>query len=782
MSTPSTNRNRWIPAAPKAPHQLILEFFRRSDVWLRIGLCTFATIMLLLVMNGWNPPFQYRLREAPHRNLHAHTEFQFEDLRATDDEQKRVLRNFRNYYENDTQLLDQLRSALTNDIFLIVEKNYEEAKPTKVWDKFYLPNNDKPSAENQLPESPPEETFTRFIEAISADEKLTKLRSAVKKAFIDIDENGLLKGLEHGVDKGNLDEIEIFNKGNFEGGSRVVKVSQVRIAEIADTLRERLIEEISNESETITDPKFVAQRLFEWLRPQLPETLSWDKTRSVQGAEAAAREVATQMKIFAHGDPLESDRNAIDSDSRVIRANVPLNEDDIKILRAEHNTQVAESTVSEKLLRSIFFFGLYAGTFLLISQYLFFRDLELLNDFRQFSILLGLIFTTLTIAWVVTIHTEWRAEIIPITMFSITIAIAYHIELALLLGALVSLAFTISHGFGMSEFVILAAASSSSALMCRKIRSRTKLVSVGLIVAVIVLPTSLGVDYMLGQPFGWAVTKNALWFAGGAAVAGLLMTGVLPFLERIFDIQTDISLLELSDANHPLLKELVQRAPGTYNHSINVASMSEAAAEAIGANGLLCRVAAYFHDVGKLRKPEYFIENQAGGANKHDDLAPTMSTLVIIAHVKDGTEIARKHRLPRRITDLIEQHHGTTLVEYFYRRAEQQMLEKNENPDQDAALDEGDFRYPGPKPQTPEAAVMMLADTVESASRALRDPAPARIEGLVKTVAKKKMDDGQFDECQITIEQLNSIAESLIKSLNAMYHARVKYPEKQTDK
>ena len=159
-----------------------------------------------------------------------------------------------------------------------------------------------------------------------------------------------------------------------------------------------------------------------------------------------------------------------------------------------------------------------------------------------------------------------------------------------------------------------------------------------------------------------------------------------------------------------------------------------------------------------------------------------MSTLVIIAHVKDGAEIARKHRLPRRIIDLIEQHHGTTLVEYFYRRAEQQQLDKAENTDQDAGLDEGDFRYPGPKPQSPEAAVMMLADTVESASRALRDPAPSRIEGLVKTVAKKKMDDGQFDECQITIQQLNTIEESLIKSLNAMYHARVKYPEKQPDK
>ena len=321
-----------------------------------------------------------------------------------------------------------------------------------------------------------------------------------------------LKGLEHGVDKGNLDEIEVFNKGNFAGGSRVVKVSEVRIAEIVDTLRERLIEEISNESETIAEPQFVAQRLFEWLRPQLPETLSWDKTRSVQAAEAAAREVKQQMKIFAQGDPLESDRNAIVSDSRVIRANVPLNEDDIKILRAEHNTKVASSTIGDKLLRSVFFFGLYAGMFLLISQYLFFRDTELLSKFKQFSILLGLIFTTLTIAWVVTLNSEWRAEIIPITMFSITIAIAYHIELALLLGALVSFAFTISHGFGMAEFVVLAAASSSSALMCRKIRSRTKLVSVGLVVATIVMPTALGADYMLGQPFGWAAIKNALWF------------------------------------------------------------------------------------------------------------------------------------------------------------------------------------------------------------------------------------------------------------------------------
>ena len=347
-----------------------------------------------------------------------------------------------------------------------------------------------------------------------------------------------------------------------------------------------------------------------------------------------------------------------------------------------------------------------------------------------------------------------------------------------MLGALVSLAFTVAHGFGLGELIILTTASSSAALMCRTIRSRTKLVNVGLIVAAIIFPTAIGAHYLLGQPLSWALVTDAVWFAGGAGIAGLVMTALLPFLERWFDIQTDISLLELSDANHPLLKELVQRAPGTYNHSINVASLAETAAEAIGANGLLCRVGAYFHDVGKLRKPEYFIENQAGGPNKHDDLVPTMSTLVILAHVKDGIEIAKTHRLPNPIIDLIEQHHGTTLVEYFYKRATRQQEEQDEG--DSVPVDEADFRYPGPKPQTPEAAVMMLADTVESASRALREPAPARIENLVQEISKKKFDDGQFDECNITIEQLFTIQASLIKSLNAMYHARVKYPEQQT--
>ena len=253
------------------------------------------------------------------------------------------------------------------------------------------------------------------------------------------------------------------------------------------------------------------------------------------------------------------------------------------------------------------------------------------------------------------------------------------------------------------------------------------------------------------------------------------MTSLLPFIERFFDVQTEISLLELGDVAHPLLQELVRRAPGTYNHSISVASIAEAAADAIGANGLLVRVGAYFHDIGKILKPGYFIENQGDEASRHETLMPAMSTLIIIAHVKDGADLGRQHHLPQAMIDFILQHHGTTLVEYFYDRANKQC---EEDPEKEVA-DEGSYRYPGPKPQTKEAAVLMVADAVESATRALVDPAPSRIDSLVHEIALKRLLDGQFDECGLTLQELRTIEDSLVKSLAAVYHGRVKYPDRQ---
>jgi hypothetical protein len=265
--------------------------------------------------------------------------------------------------------------------------------------------------------------------------------------------------------------------------------------------------------------------------------------------------------------------------------------------------------------------------------------------------------------------------------------------------------------------------------------------------------------------------RTGMW----TLLAGFLMTGLLPFVERWFGVLTDLSLLEVGDVAHPLLQELVRRAPGTYNHSINVASLAEAAAESIGARGLLVRVGAYFHDIGKMLKPAYFVENQ-GQENRHESLVPAMSTLIIVAHVKEGVELARQYNLPQPIIDLIAEHHGTTLVEYFYKRA----AEQSQSDPNGGGPDEQTYRYPGPKPSTRESAVMMLADAAESASRTLSEPTPARIANLVNELAQKRLNDGQFDECGLTLEELKTVEKSLVKSLTAVYHGRVKYPDQRT--
>ena len=808
MSNSSLQRKRWTLSPPKAPFTKVAEFFKRSDVWIRVGLCLLMTTILWLVMTGWEEPFSYRVREAPTRDLHARTTFEYRDLEATGQEKQRAQRNVLCYYVNDQQPLEQLRQALVEEVFAIKSREFKDVEDIEALKKFFpeaaaelaatelaegaAPKTPEKASEKKAPEKTPKESgdeeaptaeekieepksalqqnYERFRLALEKDETLDSFQEAINKSFIEIDKNGLLDALTHEIGNGSMQEIDVYQKGDITN-SRRVPVSSVRKAEVGTELKTRLTEELTVKSEMISDPSFVSDAVFSWLSPQLTVTLTFDEANSEKKIKKALLAIEPVMKTYVPGEPLEQ-FNVDDLEPRGIKAGIPINDADLELLLAEHDARIEASDWPEQLFRSLSFLGLFTAVFAMLSQYLYYRDRNLIDELTSFALILVLITLTLVEAWVLTLYPSWRAEVIPFVLCAITITVAYHVELALFVSGLTCFAFCAAHQFGLGEFVILMAASSSTAFYCRSIRSRTRLVNVGLISAMIVFPTVFGVQYMLGQPIGQALLTDALLFSAGTFVAGLIMTNLLPFMEGWFDLQTDARLLELSDANHPLLKELVQRAPGTYNHSINVASISEAAADAIGANGLLCRVAAYFHDVGKLQKPDYFIENQAGGVNKHDDLTPRMSTLVIVAHVKDGVEIGRKHRLPPRIISLIEQHHGTTLVEYFYRRALENAAESNE-----ATIDEADFRYPGPKPQSREAAVMMLADAVESASRALREPTPARIENLVGEISKKKFDDGQFDECDITIMELKTICDCLVKSLNAMYHARVKYPE-----
>jgi putative nucleotidyltransferase with HDIG domain len=257
-----------------------------------------------------------------------------------------------------------------------------------------------------------------------------------------------------------------------------------------------------------------------------------------------------------------------------------------------------------------------------------------------------------------------------------------------------------------------------------------------------------------------------------AFFVGFLVIGLLSTIERTFSVTTGLTLGELRDPKQPLLRELQRRAPGTWNHSLQVANIAEAAAESIGADGLLTYVGALYHDIGKVNKPEYFVENQTG-INRHERLSPAMSLLVIVGHVKDGMELAAEYRLPRSVRHFIESHHGTTLMEYFFHAAQRKAG--------DDELNEADFRYPGPKPCTREAAVMMLCDCVESASRTLSEPTPARIEQLVRDLSHKRLVDGQFDDSPLTLRELRSVEDSVIKSLNAIYHGRISYPSARSD-
>lgn len=269
---------------------------------------------------------------------------------------------------------------------------------------------------------------------------------------------------------------------------------------------------------------------------------------------------------------------------------------------------------------------------------------------------------------------------------------------------------------------------------------------------------------------------GGLAFLGGIA-AGILTAGLAPIIEMVFDYTTDIKLLELSNLDQPLLRRLMLEAPGTYHHSLVVGAMVEAAASDVGANPLLARVCGYYHDIGKIKKPLYFIENQRGAKNKHDKLAPSMSSLILMSHVKDGIEIARRHRLGQPIVDAIQQHHGTRLIVYFYEKAKRQLKEEGgKQSGREKEINVADFRYPGPRPQTREAGLVMLADEVEAAARTMESPTPSRIQGLVQDLINKTFSDGQLNDCELTLKDLNHIARNFNTILFGIYHHRIEYP------
>ena len=333
-------------------------------------------------------------------------------------------------------------------------------------------------------------------------------------------------------------------------------------------------------------------------------------------------------------------------------------------------------------------------------------------------------------------------------------------------------------GFSLPVAMVSAVGGATAVALGSRAKTTQQVAQTGLLVGVV----QVLVVFFLAVLLKWPA--RIMWIGLGSAlasgfVAGMISIMLLPYLENFFSRMSNVRLLELAAANHPLLQKMSIEAPGTYHHSMIMAALAEDAGNAIGANGLLCRVGAYFHDIGKMVKAEYFIENQGTFGNPHDQVSPSLSRLVITSHVKEGMALARANKLDAQVADFIPQHHGTSKIEYFYRKALK--LEESEDAAAQEDITEEAYRYPGPKPQSKETGIVMLADSVEAASRTLEEPTHQRYKDLVTQIIERKLADGQLDETPLTLRDLRAISERFTTTLLSINHNRIPYPEQPGD-
>jgi len=366
------------------------------------------------------------------------------------------------------------------------------------------------------------------------------------------------------------------------------------------------------------------------------------------------------------------------------------------------------------------------------------------------------------------VSTGFFQYLVPVSMASILVAVLCDTELAIVFTIALSFLVGILSGGQAPGILLLLAGGTVGAYTIRKLRRRSHLLRTMFYICLAHVAVITAIELIRFTPPTDIIRADLFGVANGVASA-LLAIGLLPIFEHLFGISTGITLLELSDLNHPLLHELAVQAPGSFHHSMVVGQLAEKAAVAIGADSLLARVGSYYHDVGKMRKPEYFVENQGGTRSPHEKVTPKMSSLVLLAHVKDGVDLGKKAGLPNRIIDFIREHHGTSLMSFFYDKAQRL------NPDQDVS--DQDFRYPGPRPQSRETAIVMLADSVEAAARSLDNPTASRLRGLIRSIVRAKFDESELDECDLTMKDLHAIAESFEPTLLGVFHPRLEYPQ-----
>ncbi len=540
------------------------------------------------------------------------------------------------------------------------------------------------------------------------------------------------------------------------------------------------------------------QQLFEATRTQISEAL--DSWRAVGRGQAAVSRINRELKDDEYGDALtalatamasetirpnmlideeiteanrQKARDAVETQVRV-KGEVIVREGDI-VTRSQYQMVSSLGLISE----NGYDFWLIGGVALLvlvlfggIIAYMYVFERPLLSDMKTL-LLIGLI--NVLVVCLSLLLRQISVYFMPVSLgvFLITQLIKPRLALIINISQAVMVSLLASTGnsmFTMAMFSVITSSVVSSSIVVavmRRRQARTGTLIAGVLIAAANVATTFAIGFISSTSLN-AVAYNALWSGASGLLSAVLCIGIQPLLEWMFNLVTTSKLMELSSPNQPLLRRLMIEAPGTYHHSMVVANLAEAACSAVGANALLARVGAYYHDVGKLMRPMYFTENQRGD-NPHDRTDPKVSSAILTAHTREGVQLAKKAHLPAAIQSIITQHHGTTPTLYFYAKAQKQYGEE--------AVDIADFRYGGPKPQTKEAAIVMLADTLEAASRSMSNPTREKLYELIQKLVRGKLDDGQLDECPLTIRELSVCTDAFLNAMSGAFHQRIEYPD-----
>ncbi|NLX12858.1 MAG: HDIG domain-containing protein [Phycisphaerales bacterium] len=716
----------------------------------------------------------YRVGQRITQNITSRVDFQVENRDETEKRREEAREAAPNIYEPNPVPLETIRAELTHLLNLAKEANDNA-------EEFMT----KAEAKHWSFEDPALAMKTLLEEYGNAEAGARKFESMIARVTDNLAAQRIVDQVIDELTRKRTPPNSILRRP----GQPDVEVATTQLQTVKDSKIEQIIINAANQVVgeayiplALTDPvsALISRTLAKTTAGESHYTPLWkyDGGQTRKEMELAAQRQEPVVNRFQWGDVL------VRAEPKTVLGN-----QNIELLLAENQHYLALQKTDtylrrEKLLQQIgwgvVFFVLTLG---LVVYSVSYQPRVLRKPARTLA-LACLALLTIALSRLFRYPLNWPTELTVglVVMAAAFLTIAYNQRFAFGVGGVLAAMVTVACQGTFGLFITHMTALGLTVFSLREVRTRSKIIAVGAVSALGTMIVCVCINLIDGQSPKYVLSHGLA--AGGAALgAGFLVQGLLPTFEKIFGIATSMTLLEWCDASRPLLRRLAQEAPGTYSHSLILSQMVEEAAESIGARGLLARVGAIYHDIGKIQKPGYFVENQEARISRHDRLSPTMSLLVIVGHVKDGVELARAYGLPRILHQFILEHHGTTVVRYFHYLASEAAARNSKiKGKHDREVAESEFRYAGPKPGSKEAAILMICDGCEGAVRAINEPTPGRIESTVHQVVMERLTDGQFDDCDITMRELSLVEQSLVKSLCAVHHGRIKYPKKGADK